>query len=58
MTLDNWINLFLILGCFALGLKIYHEWVVADEGGRTCIKILGAIGSIIYVADLILSHIG
>lgn len=113
MTLDNWLNLALILGATALVIKLYFDYMGAsdgrrkatklaggafialavmdvvrmgldftflivilsvvglallsrifreyeqgDDGERLCIKILGAIGAVIWIADTVVSRIG
>lgn len=57
MTIDNWVNLLLVLTCIALGLKLYHEFVKADQEERTVIKILCGIGSVVWLVDTVVSHI-
>lgn len=43
---------------FALLNRVFEEYEQGDDGERLCIKILGAIGAVVLVADNVLSRIG
>ena len=57
MTLDNWLNLILLLFAISLiGYEYFKYYVPADSSEKLVMKILSVIGVVIWSADTILSR--